>query len=137
MLAYNDEVRLMTLSIADGLAGETVNRVMKDHAGRIWIATNNGVNIYNGRGIATFRLAQEKQLTVNVNDLCETADGSIFAATDAGLYRRGTARRVSSISCLRCRTRSVCWLWATRSIWAASKACKCMSRANCVKGTWG
>ena len=46
MLAYNDEVRLMTLSIADGLAGETVNRVMKDHAGRIWIATNNGVNIY-------------------------------------------------------------------------------------------
>ena len=93
MLAYNDEVRLMTLSIADGLAGETVNRVMKDHAGRIWIATNNGVNIYNGRGIATFRLAQEKQLTVNVNDLCETADGSIYAATDAGLYRLGNGEK--------------------------------------------
>ncbi len=77
---------LVSLSLADGLAGETVNKVMTDHGGRIWIATNNGVNVYNGRKLATFSLADKRHKTVTVYDLCETSSHDVYAATEYGLY---------------------------------------------------
>lgn len=82
-----DDKTIVTLSLTDGLAGETVNRVITDHLGRIWIATNNGVNVFNGRKLETFNLADEHHKTVTVYDLCETGDKSIYAATEYGLYK--------------------------------------------------
>ena len=38
------EERTVSLTLNDGLAGETVHRVMTDHNGTTWIATNSGVN---------------------------------------------------------------------------------------------
>ncbi len=81
------EDAMVGLSIADGLAGETVNRVMTDHSGQVWIATNSGVNLYNGKRLATFLFSDTRNRLVAVHDLCETADKSIYAATDEGLYR--------------------------------------------------
>ncbi len=109
MRAAGNDNGLVTLSIADGLAGETVNRVMTSHDGLVWVATDNGVNAYNGRRLATFRLKDSEHVTVTVRDLCETADHRIVAATDAGLYimdadrtgfRRVLADEVESPECL-------------------------------------
>ena len=109
MRAGGNDNGLVTLSIADGLAGETVNRVMTSHDGLVWIATDNGVNAYNGRRLATFSLKDSEHVTVTVRDLCETADHRIVAATDAGLYimdadrtgfRRVLADEVESPECL-------------------------------------
>ncbi len=37
-----------------GLYGETVSKIMADTDGRIWIATNDGVCLYNGMKITAF-----------------------------------------------------------------------------------
>ncbi len=82
----SDQETMVSLSITDGLAGETVNRVMTDHSGLVWIATNNGVNVYNGKRLTTFDLKDKEHSTVTVKDLSETSNHDIFAATDAGLF---------------------------------------------------
>ena len=78
---------MVNLTLNDGLAGETVNHVMTDHNGYVWIATNSGVNVYNGKNLQTHRILNAKGQAVEVFYLCETKSKDIFAATDQGLYR--------------------------------------------------
>ena len=77
---------MVNLRLFDGLSGETVYRVMTGHNGLIWIATNNGINVYNGKRLTTFDLKDKEHSTVTVKDLCETKNHDIYAATDAGLF---------------------------------------------------
>lgn len=93
LAATIDDGGMVCLTLNDGLAGEVVNRVMTDHIGRAWIATNNGVNLYNGKRLTTFQISDGKW-AVAVRDLCETKSGNIYAATDAGLFlmNKGSGR---------------------------------------------
>ena len=77
---------MVNLTQRDGLAGETVYRVMTDHNGYKWIATTGGVNIFNGRHLMTMRIENEKGQSLEVRELCETDDHSVYAATTEGLY---------------------------------------------------
>lgn len=43
------------LHVRDGLASETVNAVQQDEKGFIWIATNNGLQRYDGSSFLTFQ----------------------------------------------------------------------------------
>jgi ligand-binding sensor domain-containing protein len=43
------------LHTRDGLASETVNSVQQDERGFIWIATNNGLQRYDGKSFLTFQ----------------------------------------------------------------------------------
>ena len=84
--AFSNEEAVVTLTIADGLTGETVNRVMTDHSGGTWIATNSGLNTFNGKHLHTFPLTDDDGQPLEVLDLCETEDTHIYVATEAGLY---------------------------------------------------
>ena len=77
---------MTNLTLSDGLAGETVYRVMTDHNGYVWIATTGGISIYNGKFLMTIRLLNNKGRTLEVTDLCETRDLSVYAATEEGVY---------------------------------------------------
>ncbi len=85
-----DEGAMVNLTLADGLTGETVHRVITDHNGYTWIATTGGISIYNGRHLMTLRIPNAKGHALEVKDLCETKDNSMYAATDDGLYRLTT-----------------------------------------------
>ena len=87
----NGQEALVNLTMAEGLAGETVNNVMTDHNGYTWIATTGGVSIYNGRNLMTLRILNDKGRALDVFDLCETPDHTVYAATEGGLYRLATA----------------------------------------------
>ena len=78
---------MVNLTLIDGLAGETVHSFMTDHNGLIWIATTGGVNIYDGKHLQTLRIQNDKGYNSEIYDLCETADGTVYAATERGLYR--------------------------------------------------
>ena len=39
----------------NGLAGESVSSVIFDSQHRVWMGTNNGVSMYNGKRIVSFR----------------------------------------------------------------------------------
>ena len=81
-----EEQAVVNLTLNDGLAGETVHCVMTDHSGGTWIATNSGLNIFNGRHLLPFPLKGENGQSLDVYDLCETSDHKTYLATDAGLY---------------------------------------------------
>ena len=81
----------VNLTLADGLPGETVYRIISDHSGRIWIATNSGVCMFNGKILRSARFSsfdhrQGGNRSPLTNDLCETADKSLYAATEEGLF---------------------------------------------------
>ena len=86
IFASNSEP-LCNLRLNDGLAGETVHDIMTDHSGRVWIATTNGISVYNGKQLSSFRLHDKEHVAVTVYDLCQTRDHTIYAATEIGLYR--------------------------------------------------
>ena len=86
--AYNlDETSIARLSIADGLTGETVNRFTTDHSGIIWIATNGGVNVYNGKKLHSFPIIGKDRQPLEVYDICEVGSTSIYAATSEGVWQ--------------------------------------------------
>ena len=81
----------VNLTLADGLPGETVYRIISDHSGRIWIATNSGVSMFNGKILRSARFSsfdhrQGGNRSPLTNDLCETADKTLYAATEEGLF---------------------------------------------------
>ena len=78
---------MVNLTLTDGLAGETVRSFMTDHNGLVWIATTGGVNIFDGKHLQTLRILNDKGHNTEIYDLCETHDGTVYAATLQGLYR--------------------------------------------------
>ena len=78
---------MVNLTLTDGLAGETVRKVMTDHNGLVWMATTGGANIFNGNNLQTLRILNDKGYNTEIYDLCETRDGTVYAATLQGLYR--------------------------------------------------
>lgn len=85
----NDEV-FHFVTKEDGLSGESVARIMPDHIGRMWLATSDGVSLYNGKRIVTFKLGGDGTY---VFDLCESEDHTLYAVTTKGIFekRKGDA----------------------------------------------
>jgi len=81
------EERMVSLTMNDGLTGETAHCMMTDHNGLTWIATNSGVNVYNGKTMDSFRIENERGRYVSVESLCEVGNSTIYAATLEGLFR--------------------------------------------------
>ncbi|MGN1228991.1 MAG: hypothetical protein ACI4T5_04965, partial [Prevotella sp.] len=73
---------LTRLTISDGLTGETVYKTMADHSGRVWMATSGGVCVFNGKQISSFYLYDDNGRTLNVFDLCQTRDKTIYASSE-------------------------------------------------------
>lgn len=89
--AVRREEQVCELTIENGLAGESVTRIITDHQGQVWIATSNGINRYNGCKLLTYKLPRRQHPSgpSYVFDLCEGDDHAIYAATATGLYRLG------------------------------------------------
>ncbi len=81
-----DAVHLLTKD--DGLAGESVSRIVMDGSGRAVIATNDGISIYNGKRFFTFRMRRDENLSNYVYDVCVDDNGNIFAATAQGVFEK-------------------------------------------------
>ncbi len=75
------------LGLKDGLSQVTVTTMLQDSIGRIWIGTRDGLNVYDGAQIKTFRPVRgdaNSLLGHNVRDL--KRDGNyIWASTYAGV----------------------------------------------------
>ena len=83
----NDEV-FHFVTKEDGLSGESVSRIMPDHLGRMWIATSDGVSLYNGKRIVTFKMSRDGSYPNYVYDICEGDNHSIYVATGKGIFEK-------------------------------------------------
>lgn len=85
----NDEV-FHFVTKEDGLSGESVSRIMPDHQGRMWIATSDGVSLYNGKRMVTYKMSRDGSYPNYVYDICESEDRTIYVATGKGIYEKRT-----------------------------------------------
>ena len=92
-----------SVTLEDGLPGESVARIRQSSDGRVWLATSAGVSLYDGKRLLNFKLREQMTAKpgsdagyvletdgqpVYVFDLCEDCDGTVYAATGRGIYRK-------------------------------------------------
>jgi ligand-binding sensor domain-containing protein len=94
-----DGARFTTYDRHDGVPDRAINTILETRGGVIWVATNgSGVARFEPRGVAaddgrrllftTFRVGPSRR-TNRVNRLAEDDAGTLWAATDGGLFRMG------------------------------------------------
>lgn len=93
LLAFNKQLRFNSLSVHQGLSQQTVNAIAQDKLGFIWIATDDGLNRFDGYDIKIYRTQKGNNKTLNnnaINMLHVDEYGKLWIATDDGisLYNR-------------------------------------------------
>lgn len=84
------EIEPTSITIADGLTSTGANSVIQDSYGLIWIATDNGLQRYDGTKFETFKTTPGKPTTIHHNriwDVFEDDDSNIWCATEYGVSR--------------------------------------------------
>ena len=76
-------VRIYTT--ADGLAGNTIDRIVRDSRGYLWFCTREGLSRFDGYQFQNF--GPEQGLPTVVSDLVETPSGDYWVATGDGAAR--------------------------------------------------
>jgi ligand-binding sensor domain-containing protein len=77
-------------NINDGLSQNAANDVIQDSKGYIWIATQDGLNKFDGYRFKVFRRHQNNKSSLTDNlifSICADGDSAIWVATQRGLSR--------------------------------------------------
>lgn len=77
----------------EGLTNLSVNCLLQDRAGYIWVGTDNGLFRYDGDGFQAFRHAEGLPNT-EIRNLAESPDGVLWVAMESGVARRSGTRFV-------------------------------------------
>src|ERR1700690_3177327 len=83
------------LTTRDGLSQSTVNAILQDSQGYVWLATESGLDRYDGNSIREFRRERgtEHGLASDyIWSIAEDARGDIWLATDGGGVARWERR---------------------------------------------
>ena len=73
--------------VADGLTNLSVNCLLQDHTGYIWVGTDNGLFRYDGDRFREYGHA-EGLPNAEIRDLAESPDGVLWVAMESGVARR-------------------------------------------------
>lgn len=75
------------ISIKEGLSQGTVNSILTCSSGFVWLATENGINIYDGYTIKQLPGPNNRFINASVYSLKQDSSGGIWINVDDGLYR--------------------------------------------------
>ncbi len=74
------------LTVEDGLSNNSVQCILQDKSGIIWIGTNGGLNRYDGNFLVQYSILSQPALTNNViTSLLQDDQGKIWIGTEDGL----------------------------------------------------
>jgi len=79
------------ISTKDGLSSSNVNQIIKDNDGFLWLATQNGLNRYDGTNFKTFKYDPEEKNSINHNNvscLVQSPNGILWIGTLGGGLNR-------------------------------------------------
>lgn len=76
-----------SITIYEGLAGESVYAIYRDADGMTWFGTINGITCYDGYCMTTYDVNKTRSKNA-VNGFATTKDGRFFVAASSGLYER-------------------------------------------------
>ena len=77
------------LSIRNGLSQNTVNAILQDLKGFMWLGTKDGLNRYDGLSFRKFKHDAANPRSIGnsfITSLYEDFNGNIWVGTDAGVY---------------------------------------------------
>ncbi len=81
-----DNLSFRTLNADNGLSQNSVYSMLQDRQGRMWFATMDGLNVYNGLSFRVFTKANSGLACNNVSCIHEDEQGTIWIGTDEGLF---------------------------------------------------
>ena len=83
--AYNN-INFKNITSEDGLSQGTVETIIQDDQGYIWLGTNDGLCRYNGYEFKIYKHDEEKSLShYNIGDILITKSGDVLVGTSDGL----------------------------------------------------
>ena len=80
------EGRTERWTTAEGLCDNSIQCLLVDQRGRIWIGTSNGLSCYDGKRLVNFRLGSDFGSNF-IDLLLDDGHGAIWAGTNNGLFR--------------------------------------------------
>lgn len=81
---YAERLPLKSYTIADGLAHNNINRIVRDARGFLWFCTTEGLSRFDGYGFTNY--GADKGLPhPNVTHFLQTRTGDLWVGTDGGL----------------------------------------------------
>jgi ligand-binding sensor domain-containing protein/signal transduction histidine kinase len=86
--AQNSDLKFEHLSVEQGLSQSTVHSIIQDKQGLIWIATEDGLNRYDGYNFYNYGNDKEDSTSLPnnyVRTVIQDKDGNIWAGTNNGL----------------------------------------------------
>ncbi len=86
--AQQKDISFERISIEQGLSQSTVHSIIQDKTGFIWIATEDGLNRYDGHGFIIYRNERDNKTSISNNQvrtLLQDKNGTIWAGTGNGL----------------------------------------------------
>lgn len=86
----DENINFKSLTNEDGLSQGTVETMIQDKEGYIWIGTNDGLNRYNGYDIQVYRHEEDVENSIANNyivDLQVDQEGNIWVGTANGLSK--------------------------------------------------
>lgn len=82
------EIQVYNLNSRNGLSHNLVNSVCRDEFGYVWIATEDGLNRFDGRTIEVFRPESWPDLTSNkIKEVISDGEGHIFLRSNQDLSK--------------------------------------------------
>lgn len=85
----NDKIlKVEALNIQNGLSQSTINDILEDRDGFVWIATDDGLNRYDGQKFTIYKHFRSDSTTIPDNEirmLYEDKNGKIWIGTVSGL----------------------------------------------------
>ncbi len=85
--AQEPQLNFTKYSTQQGLSSNTVNDILKDHFGFLWLATEDGLNRFDGTNFKVYKHEPENSNSLRVNfitSLYESKDGIIWIGTNGG-----------------------------------------------------
>ncbi len=99
LAAFGEELPVRIYTTADGLSGNTIDRIVRDSRGYLWFCTREGISRFDGYQFRNF--GSDQGLPAPDNDLVETPSGDYFVATGDGIARFRPADANSHFTVLR------------------------------------
>src|SRR6266705_5269384 len=81
-----EQLPIKTYTIAEGLAHDTIVRIVQDSHGFLWFCTAEGLSRFDGYQFTNYTTDQGLP-SLSINDLRETRGGQYWIASDDGVCR--------------------------------------------------
>lgn len=126
-ICQNDSLRIKHFSLEDGLSQVSINALLKDSEGFVWVGTQDGLNRFDGNRFEQFKSREKDSTSIPgnyINTLGQDSEGNVWVGTqgnglcwydkETGIFHRyqlqNAGDKNESISDILFATDGVAWI---------------------------